>query len=81
MSSAVTAQLRTELTLGFRQGEQLLVSLGIPLGVLVFFFPEAGLVAMTWLIGAYALVFGFLMILLAFRLRRLRPVVGEGVTR
>ena len=35
--SAVVAQLRTELRLGFRQGEQLLVSLGIPLGILVFF--------------------------------------------
>jgi len=34
---AVTAQLRTELTLSFRQGEQLLVSLGVPLGVLIFF--------------------------------------------
>lgn len=34
---ALTAQLRMELTLGLRQGEQLLVALGIPLGVLVFF--------------------------------------------
>jgi ABC-2 type transport system permease protein len=34
---AITAQLRTELTLGLRQGEQLLVSIGIPLGILVFF--------------------------------------------
>ena len=34
---AITAQLRTELTLSFRQGEQLIVSVGIPLGILVFF--------------------------------------------
>jgi ABC-2 type transport system permease protein len=34
---AVAAQLRTELTLSARQGEQLLVSMGIPLGILVFF--------------------------------------------
>ena len=34
---AVSAQLRTELTLSLRQGEQLLVSLGIPLGILIFF--------------------------------------------
>lgn len=34
---AFTGQLRTELRLGSRQGEQLLVSLGIPLLVLVFF--------------------------------------------
>lgn len=35
--TAVLAQLRTELRLSFRQGEQLLVSIGIPLGILVFF--------------------------------------------
>jgi len=34
---AVTTQIRTELLLSSRQGEQLLVSLGIPLGILVFF--------------------------------------------
>ena len=35
--SAFASQLRTELTLASRQGEQLLVSLGIPLLILVFF--------------------------------------------
>jgi ABC-2 type transport system permease protein len=35
--SAYTTQVRTELGLGLRQGEQLLVSIGIPLLVLVFF--------------------------------------------
>lgn len=35
--TAWIAQTRTELTLSLRQGEQLLVSLGIPLLVLVFF--------------------------------------------
>lgn len=35
--SALWSQLRTELALSSRQGEQLLVSLGIPLLVLVFF--------------------------------------------
>ena len=35
--NALTAQLRTELRLIFRNGEQLLVSLGIPLAILVFF--------------------------------------------
>jgi len=34
---AVVAQVRTELTLSLRQGEQLIVSIGIPLGILVFF--------------------------------------------
>lgn len=35
--SALAAQVRTELTLSLRQGEQLLVSLGIPVLLLVFF--------------------------------------------
>lgn len=35
--SAFLSQLRTELTLSARQGEQILVSIGIPLLVLVFF--------------------------------------------
>jgi len=35
--SAYLSQLRTEITLSTRQGEQLLVSLGIPLLILVFF--------------------------------------------
>jgi ABC-2 type transport system permease protein len=35
--SAYAAQVRAELGLGLRQGEQLLVSIGIPLLVLVFF--------------------------------------------
>lgn len=34
---AFLGQWRAELRLGLRQGEQLLVSLGIPLGILVFF--------------------------------------------
>lgn len=35
--SAYASQTRTELTLSLRQGEQILVSLGIPLLILVFF--------------------------------------------
>ena len=35
--TAFLSQLRIELRLGFRQGEQMLVSLGIPLLILVFF--------------------------------------------
>ena len=34
---AISSQIRTELALSARQGEQLLVSLGIPLLILVFF--------------------------------------------
>jgi uncharacterized membrane protein HdeD (DUF308 family) len=41
----------------------------IVFGVLVFLFPGAGALAMVWLISAYALVTGALMLVLAFRVR------------
>lgn len=43
------------------------VSIG--LGVLLFLRPLAGSVAIIWIIGAYALLFGILMVILGFRLR------------
>jgi uncharacterized membrane protein HdeD (DUF308 family) len=43
--------------------------LSILFGVLVAIFPGEGAVALVWLIGAYAVVFGMLLIALALRLR------------
>jgi uncharacterized membrane protein HdeD (DUF308 family) len=34
-------------------------------------YPASGVLALVWLIGAYALVFGVVMVILAFRLRGL----------
>ncbi len=45
----------------------------IVLGVLLVFQPAAGSVAVIWMIGAYALIFGILLIALSFRLRSWRP--------
>jgi uncharacterized membrane protein HdeD (DUF308 family) len=42
------------------------------LGILLFASPLIGAVVLTWWIGAYALVFGVTLILLAFRLRKHR---------
>lgn len=48
--------------------------LSIILGVLVFLYPGAGLVALVYLLGFYALIAGFTMLALAFKLRRLAAV-------
>ena len=41
-------------------------------GVLLFIAPIAGAVVMTWWLGAYALIFGGVLLVLAFRLRKHR---------
>jgi uncharacterized membrane protein HdeD (DUF308 family) len=41
-------------------------------GVLLIINPRAGLLALTWLVGAYALIFGLLLVALAIRLRGTR---------
>jgi uncharacterized membrane protein HdeD (DUF308 family) len=44
--------------------------LSIGLGVALILFPLAGMVALVWWIGAYAMVMGVLLLALGFKLRR-----------
>lgn len=62
-------------------GEWLLALAGVAsivLGAVLFAEPAAGLLVWAWTAGAYALVFGVLMLTLGFRLRRLRAREWEG---
>jgi uncharacterized membrane protein HdeD (DUF308 family) len=45
-------------------------------GVALISFPDAGALALVWKIGGYALIFGILLLALAWRLRG----VGERIT-
>jgi uncharacterized membrane protein HdeD (DUF308 family) len=68
---AAAIRLRREI-----EGEWLLALTGVLsvlLGIFVAIFPGIGLLGLVWAIGAYAIVFGIVMIALAFRLRRLLP--------
>ena len=43
--------------------------LSVLFGIALAIWPVAGLVAVTWMIGSYAIIFGILLIILGFRLR------------
>jgi uncharacterized membrane protein HdeD (DUF308 family) len=67
---ALAVQIRKEVT-----GEWLLALAGILsvlIGVMLMANPGAGALALVWLIGVYAIMFGILLVFLGFRLRRTR---------
>ena len=43
--------------------------LSVLFGIALAIWPAAGLLAVTWLIGAYSILFGILLIVLGFRVR------------
>ena len=46
-------------------------------GILLIAQPGAGEIAIVWLLGGYALLFGILTLMLAFRLRGMRGTIGR----
>jgi uncharacterized membrane protein HdeD (DUF308 family) len=71
---AVAVRLRQMI-----EGEWLLGLAGVLsvlLGVLLMARPDAGLLAWVWIIGAYALLFGVVLVALSLRLRAL----GQGIS-
>jgi uncharacterized membrane protein HdeD (DUF308 family) len=54
--------------------------LSIIAGMVILVWPDAGALAISWLIGTYAILFGIFFVWLGIKLRRLRPT-DEGVDR
>jgi uncharacterized membrane protein HdeD (DUF308 family) len=76
---AAAIRLRKEI-----EGEWLLALGGIAsviFGVLLILMPGAGALASIWIIGSYAIIFGILMIGLAFRLRGWRNAARQQPVR
>ncbi len=67
-------KLRKEIDNEWLLGLAGLASIGF--GVLLFLFPGAGALSVVWLIGAYAVAFGVVLIALGFRLKG-RPMRAQ----
>jgi len=52
----------------------------IVFGALLIVQPSAGAIAIIWLLGAYALLFGILTLMLALRVRGMRDTIGRQAT-
>jgi uncharacterized membrane protein HdeD (DUF308 family) len=80
--AVVTGALEIAAAIRLRRvisGEWMLVLSGIlsvVFGILVFAFPAAGAVGISWILGIYAAAAGFVLIALAMRLRTQAPAMA-----
>jgi len=75
MQIAAAIRLREEI-----RGEWLLILSGIctvALGVLLLRYPSAGAVSIAWLIASFAVAWGILLVILAFRLKGWKTRTGR----
>ena len=83
--SVVTGLLEIVTALRIRtliENEWLMILSGVVsiiFGALLIAQPSAGEIAIVWLLGGYALLFGLLTLMLAFRLRGMRAPIGRRV--
>jgi uncharacterized membrane protein HdeD (DUF308 family) len=76
---AAAIQMRKYIT-----GEWILALSGVAsilFGLALLIYPAAGALAVVWIIGAYAIVFGMLMVALGFRLRGLERSIHHMTPR
>jgi uncharacterized membrane protein HdeD (DUF308 family) len=52
-------------------------AVSIIFGILLIAQPSAGQIAIVWLLGGYALLFGILTLMLALRVRGMRDTIGR----
>ena len=72
-------ELRREI-----EGEWAMIAGGavsILFGIILAVLPAVGILSLVWLIGIYAIVFGVLLLILAFRVRGRRRAGGERTSR
>jgi uncharacterized membrane protein HdeD (DUF308 family) len=70
----IRREVRDEWLLYVSGGASVLFGLLLPIS------PGTGAVALVWLIGIYALIFGVVLVALALRLRRMREAVPPGAS-